>query len=314
MAIVTFSTSASNTGSGTTSWTYTNSNWSDKLDIIPPYANISKCTLSVQGKGSVSSVSNHKIYVYIGNTQIASNTDVDTSYESIVNMDIVSYVKNNSSDAGNLIGDLKIEANRGTLRETSIKVDITWEYTLPTYIVTLDANGGSVSPTTVSFTAGSYYGTLPTPTREGYTFNYWMLADGTRIYSNKEPVVTYDHTLYANWTINNYTFTLLMSPEEAGWTPGLTPWSYEYGTKLNVIAIPNEGYRFVRWNDNAESELIDWAGRTGYKRVITITGDVTYIAYFEREEINKVYCGTKKVSVYCGIKKVSVYCGTQKLT
>jgi hypothetical protein len=43
---------------------------------------------------------------------------------------------------------------------------------LPTYTVTWNANGGSVSPTSNSVTAGGSV-TAPTPTRSGYTFLYW---------------------------------------------------------------------------------------------------------------------------------------------
>lgn len=267
MATVSFSTSASNTGSGTKSWTYTNSSWSDKLDSIPAYANITKCTLSVQAKGSITSVNNHKVYVYIGSTQIGSNTDVDTSFESVVNTDIKSYVKNNSSDSGSLIGDLKIEANRGTYRETSIKVDITWEYTMPTYTVTLDANGGTVSQSSINYTAGNSYGTLPVPTKQGHTFNYWMLSDGTRIYSST--IVTTNHTLYANWTVNNYTISTLVTPSGTGSITG--GGTYNYGSTITLTATANKGYKFVKWSD----------GTTTASRSIYVTNNVTYTAIFE---------------------------------
>ena len=42
------------------------------------------------------------------------------------------------------------------------------------YTVTLDANGGSLSVTELSFEVGQSY-ELPTPTKEGYTFKTWML-------------------------------------------------------------------------------------------------------------------------------------------
>ena len=267
MASVSFSTSASQTGSGTKTWTYTNSDWSSQLDSIPAYANITKCTLHVQGKGSIVSANNHKMYVYVGSTQIASNTDVDTSYETIVNTDIKSYVKNNSSDSGSLTGDLKIEANRGTYRESSIKVDITWEYTMPTYTVTLNANGGTVSVSSYNYTAGYSYGTLPTPTREGYTFNYWMLSDGTKI--TNTTLVTSNHTIYANWTINTYVITTANTPNLAGSIVG--GGNYTYGTTTTITANANVGYKFIKWSD----------GVTTPSRSIYVNNNATYTAIYE---------------------------------
>ena len=42
------------------------------------------------------------------------------------------------------------------------------------YTVTFDAQDGTVSPTYKTVTNGSAYGTLPTPTRSGYTFGGWF--------------------------------------------------------------------------------------------------------------------------------------------
>ncbi|MBR1921554.1 MAG: InlB B-repeat-containing protein, partial [Kiritimatiellae bacterium] len=42
-----------------------------------------------------------------------------------------------------------------------------------TYTVSFNANGGSVSPASRSVTGGAAVGTLPTPTRTGYTFKGW---------------------------------------------------------------------------------------------------------------------------------------------
>lgn len=84
----------------------------------------------------------------------------------------------------------------------NIRLVVTYE---PLLVVTLNPNGGTVEPTTKSYSSGSTYGTLPTPTRDGYTFNYWTKEDGTRIYSST--AVTSSHTLVAQWQIKTYTVT-----------------------------------------------------------------------------------------------------------
>ena len=72
---------------------------------------------------------------------------------------------------------------------------------IPTYIVSYDANGGSCSAT--SENASSV--TLPTPTRDGYTFNGWYTAatGGTLVGAAGDSYApSADITLYAQWTAN----------------------------------------------------------------------------------------------------------------
>ena len=71
-----------------------------------------------------------------------------------------------------------------------------------TYKISYDANGGSVSTTSKNITYGSQVGTLPTPTRKGYTFKEWNTrSDGSGTTYNDS--TTYNQagniTLYAIW-------------------------------------------------------------------------------------------------------------------
>ena len=101
----------------------------------------------------------------------------------------------------------------GTKVESGTKVTITATQTLyarwtaNTYTVTFNGNGGSVSTTSKSVTYDSTYGTLPTPTRTGYTFNGWYTAatGGTKVESGTKVTTASNHTLYAQWTANTYT-------------------------------------------------------------------------------------------------------------
>ena len=90
------------------------------------------------------------------------------------------------------------------------------------YTVTVNANGGSIPATTgwsvasgsatatKTVTFSSQYGTLPTPTRTGYTFNGWYTSatGGTKITSTSTVNNASNHTLYAQWTANNYSLTI----------------------------------------------------------------------------------------------------------
>jgi len=73
------------------------------------------------------------------------------------------------------------------------------------YTVTWNANGGSVSPSSNTVNAGASV-TPPTPTRSGYTFNYWRNplsgGDPIIIYAGVPYTPTGNITFYAIWTLN----------------------------------------------------------------------------------------------------------------
>lgn len=71
-----------------------------------------------------------------------------------------------------------------------------------TVTATFNANGGTCSTASKTVTRGSTYGTLPTPTRSGYTFNGWFTAasGGSKVTSSTTVSATGNHTLYAQWT------------------------------------------------------------------------------------------------------------------
>lgn len=68
--------------------------------------------------------------------------------------------------------------------------------------VTFKANGGSCQLASKQVYPGMSYGTLPTPTRSGYTFIGWWPESTTEseVYVAEKTVsVTYNHNLYAHW-------------------------------------------------------------------------------------------------------------------
>ncbi|MBE5812326.1 MAG: BspA family leucine-rich repeat surface protein [Clostridiales bacterium] len=125
-----------------------------------------------------------------------------------------------------------------------------------TYIVTFDANGGTVDPTSKEVTYDSTYGELPTPTKEktykvtynynggsgepvshqpkiSSTFNGWYLdetndnGNGTRVTSESTVTTESNHYLYAKWTDYELSPITLPTPTRdgykfAGWYDGST--------------------------------------------------------------------------------------------
>lgn len=133
------------------------------------------------------------------------------------------------------------------------------------YTVTLDANGGSVSPSTITVTYNEKYSNLPTPTRENYVFLGWKLGD-TTITSSTPVTTTSNHTLVAQWLkVKNSYFGQL--DEHAKVT-----WIYQYNFTLNGFwldrdALINNGYKTV-----TVTITVTASGKTG-----TIGNDDPYV-------------------------------------
>ena len=132
------------------------------------------------------------------------------------------------------------------------------------YTVTFNANGGSVSTSSKSVTYGSTYGTLPTPTRTGYTFNGWYTASGggTKITSTSTVSITANQTLYASWTINKYYLDL------NGTLDGTSSSSIaNYGTVdiyINGTLVGNDVTDFYQqYNYGTKYEIKDIKANTG---------------------------------------------------
>lgn len=95
-------------------------------------------------------------------------------------------------------------------------------------------------------TYGQTYGTLPTPTKAGYTFQGWFTAatDGTQIKATTTVTTASNHTLYAHWSVNSYTVTF----DANGGSVGTTSKNVTYGEKYGTLPTPTRtGYTFAGW-------------------------------------------------------------------
>ncbi|MDR2193654.1 MAG: InlB B-repeat-containing protein [Treponema sp.] len=99
-----------------------------------------------------------------------------------------------------------------------------WGDTAPTkYTVTFNADGGSVTPSSIQVVSGDTAGTLPIPTKTGYAFDGWFTAQhgGGTPFTAATPV-TAALTVYAKWTAGTDTVpapgrgtVTLIYPEDA---------------------------------------------------------------------------------------------------
>jgi uncharacterized repeat protein (TIGR02543 family) len=120
----------------------------------------------------------------------------------------------------------------------------TIEY-FPFYTVSFDANGGETpSPVSKFVNDSGTYGDLAVVIRTGYTFNGWFtaLTGGTKV-ETTTTINNSDHTLYAQWTINQYNISF----DSAGGTP-VESITQNYGTAVAVPVNPTkEGHTFKGW-------------------------------------------------------------------
>ena len=101
---------------------------------------------------------------------------------------------------------------------------------------------------------------LPEPEREGYDFRGWYRTENFSGGSVTEIASTDSGDLhfYAKWNRIYFLVRVASNDGYAGSVRVGSKWSssystsvfdhYEYGTRVYVEAVPNEGYRFVEWN------------------------------------------------------------------
>ena len=156
------------------------------------------------------------------------------------------------------------------------KRDITAIFELKSYTVTWNANGGTVSPASVSKTHGSTLGTLPTPTRAAtaeysYTFAGWFTAasGGTQI--STTTTVTGNVTYYAHWTATKRSYTATFNGN-GGKTPSPSTITKEYNVALGTLpTCSRTGYTFLGWYTAS-------SGGTKISTTTVVTKDITYYA------------------------------------
>jgi uncharacterized repeat protein (TIGR02543 family) len=111
-----------------------------------------------------------------------------------------------------------------------------------TYTLNYDANGGSVSPSSKTVTYNSTYGTLPTPTRSGYSFNGWFTATtgGTQVTSATTYTTASDSTIFAQWTASIPVFS-----DQSITTTGILNKNINTNIDYTVSAAPVTSFAIV---------------------------------------------------------------------
>ena len=180
-----------------------------KIDKTPATVSIS-ATATGTSTGTLSAVVDDK---ESGLSQIKWEWGTNTNYG---NSATDTYTSMKGTNAGTIGSTTKTKSLTGLSAGTTYYVRITIYdvagnsiqktatfTTVAIYTLTFNANGGSVSEGSRRVVYGATYGTLPTPSRSGYTFNGWFTAtNGGSQVSAGTKMGASNTTIYAHWTQN----------------------------------------------------------------------------------------------------------------
>ena len=146
------------------------------------------------------------------------------------------------------------------------------------YTVSFNANGGTVGTSSKSVTYDAAYGTLPTPTRDGFTFTGWYTAasDGNQVTASTIMTTAGNHTLYAHWTENSYYITFNGNGNTSGTMSNM---AMVYNTAKNLTA-----------NAFARQYTVVYNADGGTSTIPSATANYTFVGWEDPNSI--VYNGT----------------------
>ncbi len=118
-------------------------------------------------------------------------------------------------------------------------------------IISFNANGGNVNPTTKTIPIGEPIGTLPTPTKTGYRFTGWYENSTSTTPIDSSYVPSGSITLIAKWEIKQYTITFNSDGGSA-----VDPITINYDATITLPANPTkQGYVFDRWSEKLPKKM-----------------------------------------------------------
>ncbi len=177
------------------------------------------------------------------------------------------FTKTNNAFVGwdtNSAGTNVVYGNQATINNVSADITLYAVWVSARYTITLDANGGTVSPDKVQQAVVGGTVALPTPTKDGYAFDGWYTErEGGSKITEAYPIPLADATYYAHWT----------SLETSWYVKGDFDWS----TGVQFVKMPGQSsdvaFAIVEWNsdDNMNFKIYDLAEDKWYGNAGTMT-------------------------------------------
>lgn len=140
-----------------------------------------------------------------------------------------------------------------------ITVDEFNKYLKGVFTVSFNANEGIVNESSKTVVYGSTYGSLPTPTRDYYTFDGWYTAKtgGNKITESSVFNSAENVTLYAHWTKNPTSDWVLESALPEGASVVDQKWTYDLTSKTSSSSSSMSGWT------KYDTKRTGWGGTQG---------------------------------------------------
>ena len=248
---------------------------------------LQEVTASAPGIALICSADETDVYLY-GESYVTSSHEnamlsKDVSLYQLKN-DYYSQLHVTNGDyliCGNVTNGKYLAVENGKI--VSIDAEAFERYAKGLINITFNANGGTVSTTSMTAYYGSALGTLPTPTRTGYTFVGWFTEGGEQITASSVLTTTGAVTLYARWSALAYT---------AKWNTGTG-----YKIEVKRTSSPNAGASTGVLSNGAtvyygDVLSVTYTADTGYtinskgSTSITVTGNVTSSNIYATATVN----------------------------
>ncbi len=211
-----------------------------------------------------------------GSTSTTVSEKYKDAYKNLIDPTRTGYTFDGWYDSA--VGGDKVE-NGGTQKVGKEAHTLYAHWNVNTYKVKYNENGGDpITDTKEDVKYGDTYGALKTnPTRDGHTFAGWYdSAEGGNIITsdtvvNSSKASGSELTLYAHWTKNVYTVTLVYD----NGTGSTYPIKVEYDDVFNLHLAITPTY--------ANHEFLGWFDSTNTQQTapITVKGDVTLTAHWK---------------------------------
>ena len=154
------------------------------------------------------------------------------------------------------------------------------------YTVSFNANGGTVGTSSKSVTYDAAYGTLPTPTRDGFTFTGWYTtaSGGNQVTASTIMTTAGNHTLYAHWTENSYYITFNGNGNTSGTMSNM---AMVYNTAKNLTANAFARQYTVTYNADGGTSSVNSASAT-YSFVGWAKSPTGSVEYSDKQSVSNL--------------------------
>ena len=170
-----------------------------------------------------------------------------------------------------------------------------------TYTIVFDANGGDNNTSETlryGIALGTALGTLPIPTRAGYTFTGWYTATSGGSLISTATTVSDDATYYAYWAGNSYTIAYDANGGSGETAP--TAATYDQDAMLATNRFTCYAKQFAGWATEPGGAVVYSAGQKVRNLTATANGTVTLYAVWEPLVVSVAEASAADGTTFCG--------------